>query len=194
MLAEPQTRKEELMSDSNEDLQQAVGKKGRPTPPRKVQEAARHKPLVGDRSPEARKAAKARLAEERRKAREGMAAGDERYLTVRDRGPQRKLARDVVDSRFTAGELVMPLLVIVIFASLIDNPAVVLTITAITYVLFAAIAIDGWLVGRKVQKRLVAKYGADKVERGVRWYAAMRSIQMRALRLPKPQVKRGEQI
>ena len=26
----------------------------------------------------------------------------------------------------------------------------------------------------------------------IRWYAAMRSIQMRFLRLPKPQVKRGE--
>ena len=182
------------MSDSIKDEQQAVAKKGRPTPPRKVQEAARHRPLVGDRSPEARKAAKERLAEERRKARLGMAAGDERYLTARDRGPQRKLARDIVDSRFTAGELVMPLLVIVILVSLIDNYTVVLTITAITYVIFASIAIDGWLVGRKVHKRLVEKYGADKVERGVRWYAAMRSIQMRALRLPKPQVKRGEKI
>lgn len=181
------------MSESNSE-QQAAGKKGRPTPPRKIQEAARHKPLVGDRSPEARKAAKERLAEERRKAREGLAAGDERYLTARDRGPQRKLARDIVDSRFTAGELVMPLLVIVIFVSLIDNQVVVLTITAITYLLFAAIAFDGWRVGRKVHKRLVAKYGADKVERGVRWYAAMRSIQMRALRLPKPQVKRGEEV
>jgi hypothetical protein len=34
------------------------------------------------------------------------------------------------------------------------------------------------------------KYG-DKVEKGLRWYAAMRSIQMRGMRLPKPQVKRG---
>ena len=30
------------------------------------------------------------------------------------------------------------------------------------------------------------------MERGLGWYAAMRSLQMRFMRLPKPQVKRGE--
>ncbi|MDP4633398.1 MAG: DUF3043 domain-containing protein, partial [Pontimonas sp.] len=39
---------------------------------------------------------------------------------------------------------------------------------------------------------LRAKYGEEKVENGVRWYAAMRALQMRGLRLPKAQVKRGE--
>ena len=40
-------------------------------------------------------------------------------------------------------------------------------------------------------RKLAAKFGEDKVER-VRWYAAMRALQLRPLRLPKPQVKRGQ--
>ena len=43
------------------------------------------------------------LREERRRRRrevtDGMKRGDERFLTARDRGPERALARDVVDSR-----------------------------------------------------------------------------------------------
>jgi hypothetical protein len=42
-----------------------------------------------------------------------------------------------------------------------------------------------------VKRAATAKFGATKVEKGLGWYAAMRSIQMRFLRLPKPQVKLG---
>jgi hypothetical protein len=52
--------------------------------------------------------------------------------------------------------------------------------------------IDAFFVGHAVRKALREKYGEDKVETGVRWYAAMRALQMRGLRLPKAQIKRGE--
>jgi NAD(P)-dependent dehydrogenase (short-subunit alcohol dehydrogenase family) len=32
----------------------------------------------------------------------------------------------------------------------------------------------------------------DKLERGIGWYTATRAFQMRFMRLPKPQVKRGQ--
>jgi hypothetical protein len=170
--------------------------KGKPTPARKQQEQLRKKPVVGNRSPEAKRLAKRALQAERAKAREGLANGDERYLTSRDRGPQRKLARDIVDSRFTAGELVLPALFLVIIVSSIRTEDVVLdlyiqlgTLIAM-WGLFLAVGIDGYILGKKTQKIAEAKYG-DKVEKGLRWYAAMRSIQMRGMRLPKPQVKRG---
>jgi hypothetical protein len=168
--------------------------KGRPTPARKQQEAARRKPLIGDKSPEAVKAARAKAVEERKKAREGMLRGEERYLTARDKGPQRRLARDIVDSRFTAGQLVMPALFLMIIISYSANQAVqVLTLLAM-WVLFFVIAVDAFFIGRRVDKAIENKFGKGKLEKGVRWYAAMRSIQMRPMRLPKPQVKRGEKV
>jgi hypothetical protein len=170
--------------------------KGRPTPARKQQELLRKKPVVGNRSPEAKRLAKRALQAERLKAREGLANGEDRYLTSRDRGPQRKLARDIVDSRFTAGELVLPALFLVIIISSIRTEDVVVdlyiqlgTLIAM-WGLFVAVGLDGFILGKKTQKMMEAKYG-DKVEKGLRWYAAMRSIQMRGMRLPKPQVKRG---
>ena len=183
------------MPNQNKDTaaNKAAGK-GKPTPTRKEREAAARKPLVGDRTPEARKAQKAAYQEERRKAREGMMAGDERFLTARDRGPQRRLARDIVDSRFTVGELLMPSLFVIIIVSALPDKGIELVTLFIMWALFIALAIDAFLIGRKVQNRLAEKYGADKVERGLRWYAAMRSIQMRMMRLPKPQVKRGTKI
>ncbi len=168
--------------------------KGRPTPARKQQEAARRKPLIGDRSPDAIKAAKASANDERRKAREGMLRGEERYLTVRDRGPQRRLARDLVDSRFTAGQLVMPALFVMIIISYSGSTAVQVYTLIAMWVLFFIIAVDAFLIGRRVEKAIGKKFGKGKIEKGVRWYAAMRSIQMRPMRLPKPQVKRGAKV
>jgi hypothetical protein len=172
------------------------GGKGKPTPARKQQEMLRKKPVVGNRSPEAKRAAKRALQAERARAREGLANGEDRYLTSRDRGPQRKLARDIVDSRFTAGELVLPALFLVIIISSIstDEPAVDFFIQLGTLMamwgLFLLVGLDGYILGRKTLKIAQDRYG-DKAEKGLRWYAAMRSIQMRGMRLPKPQVKRG---
>jgi hypothetical protein len=170
--------------------------KGKPTPPRRQQEMLRKKPVVGNRSPEAKRAAKRALQAERAKAREGLANGDDKYLTARERGPHRRLARDVVDSRFTAGELVLPALFLVIIISSIRTDDVVLdlyiqlaTLVAM-WGLFVAVALDGFILGKKTQRMAEEKFG-DRAEKGLRWYAAMRSIQMRSMRLPKPQVKRG---
>lgn len=168
----------------------AAAKKGQPTPQRKTQEQARKKPLVGDRSKEARQAERNKLREERAKAREGMMAGDEKYLTLRDRGPQRKYARDLVDARFTAGEMVLPGLFIVVLATFIDSYTVQLVTLFAMWGLFGIVAIDAFFVSRMVKKRAAKKFGADRVEGGLGWYGAMRSIQMRALRIPKPQVAR----
>lgn len=165
-------------------------KKGQPTPARKAQEQARKKPLVGNRSKEAKQAERLKLRDERTKAREGMMAGDEKYLTLRDRGPQRKYARDLVDARFTAGEMVLPGLFLVVLATFIDSYTVQLVTLFAMWGLFGIVAIDAWFVSRMVKKRATKKFGADRVEGGLGWYGAMRSIQMRALRIPKPQVAR----
>lgn len=174
------------MSETNE---QSTGK-GRPTPPRKQQQQARKKPIVGDRSKEAKEAQKSKIREERQRARDGMMAGDERYLTLRDKGPQRRLARDVVDARFTAGELVLPLLFVVVLTTFIDSYELQLFSLFGMWGIFAVVGVDAYVVGRAAKKKIKQKFGEDKLESGIAWYAAMRSIQMRSLRIPKPQVKR----
>ena len=164
--------------------------KGRATPTRAEQEAARKRPLVPD-TKEAKDRAKAELAAQREKARLGMAAGDDKYLTARDKGPQRKFVRDFVDAGWHLGEAVMPAMVVVILATFIP-------VLGIQYWAFVGLWIfiffvigDMVLTSYRVKKAARAKWG-DKTEKGLGWYAAMRSIQMRFLRLPKPQVKRGQ--
>jgi hypothetical protein len=72
-------------------------------------------------------------------------------------------------------------------------PAVVQVYAMLLLWAFFAIAVlDAIWLGISVKKKLAAKFGENSVERGVRWYAAMRAFQMRVLRLPKPQVKRGQ--
>lgn len=176
-----------------ENESKATGK-GRATPSRKEREAANVRPLVGAKSPEAKKLQKAQVRQDRLKAREGMANGDEKYLSVRDRGPQRKFVRNYVDSKFSLGEMVMPTLLLVILISAIDSYIVQLATLLAMWTLFIGVGINGWILGRGAAKALEEKYGASKVESGIKWYAAMRSIQMRPMRLPKPQVKRGTKV
>jgi len=169
----------------------AAAGKGKATPSRKEAELATRKTIVSDRTPEAKKAARNKFREERNRARLGMAAGEERYLMPRDRGPQKKLARDMVDSRFTVGEMMIPMMIIVLFFSLNDSVLVQGVLVLSMWTLVAAIIVDALMLGRKVAKAVAEKYGADKVERGLRWYVAVRSTQMRWMRTPKPQVGRG---
>lgn len=166
--------------------------KGQATPSRKTAEAANRRPLVGDKSKEGRKQARESYAAERKAAREGMMRGEEKYLPIRDRGPQKKLARDIVDARFNLGEMILPAMFIFLVASMVDNINVQLTSLIMMWILFAAVVADALIVSRKVEREASAKFGFGKTERGLRWYAAMRSLQMRPMRLPKPTQKRSK--
>ena len=175
-------------TDSSEpDSETEVGK-GRPTPRRRDREAQRRRPLVSND----RKEARARLAKERERARLGLAAGEERFLPVRDKGPQRKWVRDYVDSRWSFGEFLIPIMFAVIIATFLPSVQAQFIAIIVLWLFFALTIIDATIAGYLVRKGLRAKYGMENVENGVRWYAAMRSLQMRGLRLPKAQVKRGE--
>jgi hypothetical protein len=165
--------------------------KNRPTPSRAEQEAARKRPLVPD-TKEARARAKADLASQREKARVGMAAGDEKYLPVRDKGPQRKFVRDFVDAGWHAGELLMPLMLIVILVSLVQNQGIVFYAFIGLWIFILFTVGDMILTSARVKSLARKKFGADRTEKGLGWYGAMRTIQMRFMRLPKPQVGRGQ--
>lgn len=166
--------------------------KGRSTPTRREREAARRRPLVPTDRKEATRQERSRVAEQRDRARVGLANGEERYLPARDKGPQRRFVRDYVDARFSIGELFMPMLLVLILITLVPNPDVQIYGMLTMYVFVLLGVLDVVLLGFLLRRKVAAKFGADRVERGLRWYGAMRALQFRRLRLPKPQVKRGQ--
>lgn len=165
--------------------------KGRPTPTRKAREAARKRPLVPNDRKQASKEHREKMNATRERARIGMANGEEKYLPQRDRGVQKKWVRDYVDARISIGEFLIPVMFVVIILTFIPSvEAQTISILAL-WAFFLVAILDSVLLGFIVRHKLTKKFGADKVEK-VRWYAAMRSLQLRILRLPKPQVKRGQ--
>ena len=131
----------------------------------------------------------------RERARAGLAAGDERYLPARDKGPQKKFARDWVDARFSIGELLVPIMLVIILISFIQvpgsDPYIVANIAnGIMWLFVAVLLIDVMIMTARMKSRMVKKFGS--VDRGVRWYAMMRTLQMRFMRMPKPQVARKQ--
>ncbi|WP_066520449.1 DUF3043 domain-containing protein [Curtobacterium ammoniigenes] len=162
--------------------------KGRPTPSRREREAANRRPLVGA-TPADRKAARARLNQERDRARAGMANGEERYLAARDRGEQRRFVRDHIDARWNLGEVMLPIMFIVLLTSTVGGALANIAMLLI-WAFVALFALDAFITWRILGRKLTAKFGS--VQRGTFWYIVNRSFQMRFLRLPKPQVKRGE--
>lgn len=163
--------------------------KGRPTPTRREREKANLRPLVPT-GKEARRAQRDRVQEQRNRARVGLANGEEKFLPARDKGAQRKYVRDYIDARWSVGEAMIPIMVIILILTAVPAVAAASLLIIWAYVLFAVV--DCFFVGRRITKKLSEKYGADNVERGLKWYAAMRSLQLKIMRLPKPQVKRGE--
>ncbi len=165
--------------------------KGQATPTRKRQEAANLRPLVpGDRKLAAQQA-REKSMEARGRARIGMANGEDKYLPMRERGPQKRFVRDYVDARFNVGEFMIPVMFLVILLTFFPNPTVQTYGILALWAFFLVAVIDCVILGFIVSRKAAAKFGADKVEK-VRWYAAMRALQLRPMRLPKPQVKRGQ--
>lgn len=175
--------------NANEEAieQRDARQKDRPTPTRAEREAANRRPLIVDK-----RAQKERARAERQKAQSGMARGEERYLMPRDRGAQRRFTRDWVDARFNVGEVLIPAMIVVIIMMSLPNQDIVMFSMIGMWALVVATILDCVWLGRKLTKRIEEKFGENSLEKGVRWYAAMRSIQLRILRLPKPQTKYGQ--
>ena len=166
--------------------------KGRPTPKRN--EAQSQRRSVANTSLTRKDAAK-RQREERRSAldrqRQALAGGDERYLPARDKGPVRKFARDTIDARFNVAEFFLPMAVVILVLSVVRVGALQSIALLLWLVVIVLILLDSVLTGFRLKKRLAERF-PDQNRKGAVAYALMRSLQMRRLRLPKPQVKRGE--
>jgi hypothetical protein len=165
--------------------------KGRPTPRRSEAQSARRKAAT---TPTDRKAAARAARETRRlemsKQREALAGGDERYLPNRDRGPVRKFVRDYVDSRFRVAEFFLPIAVVIMVMSLMQVSSLRDLSLLLWLVVIVLIVTDSLVTGLRL-RGLLRKQFAGQNTKGAVAYGLMRSLQMRRLRLPKPQTGRG---
>ncbi|MEU2180406.1 DUF3043 domain-containing protein [Streptomyces thermolilacinus] len=166
--------------------------KGRPTPKRSEAQTQRRRAVTPplDRKEAMRRQREARRADLARQ-REALATGDERFLPVRDRGPVRRFVRDFVDSRFFVAEMFLPLAVVILVLSVIQVGNIQAIATMLWLGVIVLIIVDSIGLSIRLKRQLKQRF-PDEPKRGAVAYALMRSLQMRRLRLPKPQVKRGE--
>jgi len=204
---------------SEEDVQtseeriRTTAPKGKPTPkrseasrkrgpvapaPMTTAEARRRRKEIGapkltrDERKSERVTRRADMAERREK----MMTGEDTYLLPRDKGPVRRFVRDVVDSRRNVLGLFMPSALGLIFVMLaMPSVTVQRLLSPAMLVLVLIMVIDAFIVGRKVN-RLVNQKFADNTESGWKlgFYAASRASQLRRMRAPRPQVKRGDKV
>lgn len=175
------------MSDQKKDAKSKATGKGRATPSRKEREAANLKPLVGNRSKEARAALKVQQREARLKARAAMMAGEEKYLLPRDQGPQRKIAREIIDGRYTLIEGLMPMMVLFLLVTSVSSQAFNNIITIVMIFVLVVVSIEATIMHSLIRGRIKEKMGATvKMQKGTWFYVFTRGMQPRPLRIPKP--------
>ncbi len=170
------------------------GAKNRPTPSRREAEAARRRPIVPADRDAAKRDSKVREREQRNKHREAMYRGEDWALGPRDKGAQRALVRDIVDSRWNLGEFLLPIVIIALPISLLPYQWAYISGFVILYGMLIATAIDAFLLNRRVKREIHDTLGEDP-QPGTGWYVFSRSSQLRGGRIPRPRVSRkGERV
>jgi hypothetical protein len=192
---EDQTATATVTAESDERARDPQAPKGRPTPKRSDARSQR-RTVAGSRPGNRREAAKQQRDARRgelAKQREALAGGDERYLPVRDKGRVKKAAREYIDSRWHVAELFLPLAVVILVLSMLPNLQVKDISLLLWLVLIVAIIGQSVYTSNALKREMKRRFPNEDL-RGVAWYSLMRSLQMRRMRLPKPQVKRGQKL
>lgn len=176
---------------NNDETTPAAGK-GRATPKRKEREAANVRPLVLDQKADAKKR-HAEAKKRRDREYEAMRTGDERGMPSNHAGRERRYVRDIIDARTTIGEFMLPISMIAFAVMMFaGNYPRVTDVAALAFtVILVALVIESTVLIRSIKRRVIEKFGANKVPPGLTFYALTRILQVRRLRMPKPVVERG---
>src|SRR5690606_6989921 len=120
------------------------------------------------------------------------------HMPAQHRGAERRFVRDVVDARRNIAEYFFPValvfMLIALVLPIISPQTTSLLSLGMIVVLWGGIAlcvIDGFVLRRRLRARLTEKFG--DVPAGTVGYGIMRALQIRRFRLPRAQVKHGEQ-
>jgi len=122
-----------------------------------------------------------------------MRRGEEWALPAKDKGPVRALARDLVDSRRRVSEFYMYGLIVLLFLLFLHNPVIQTVLPLLLVAMVLIMIIEGYFVGRKVTALANERFPGEST-RGIKMYSAMRALQIRQLRFPKPRVKPGATV
>jgi hypothetical protein len=136
-------------------------------------------------------------ARERRRALRAEAAAEfRREGGPRDRGPEKALARDVVDSRRSIGTWFFGGALIVLLGSSQAMPPVVRLASNILWTLLAlGVVIDSIFISRRIKKLVRQRFPKTDQRMGSLYlYAIMRSVTFRRMRAPTPRVKIGDEV
>ncbi|MFV2196135.1 DUF3043 domain-containing protein [Nocardiopsis sp. LOL_012] len=174
-------------------------KKGVPTPKRRESEPDLRRPhKVPENRKEAYRAYRERLERQGGKGGRGATArrmpgvpqGEEKYFRQADLGEARAYARDFVDSRRSASEFFLPFSILIVVLLFVEMPLFQIGVAYVLWpLMMVTILVEGFFVGRTVKRRAAEYFPDDPMVRGVGMYAAMRQLQFRRLRLPKPRIR-----
>ncbi|MFL6128051.1 MAG: DUF3043 domain-containing protein [Mycobacteriales bacterium] len=171
--------------------------KGKPTPRRREAQRRRTGPVAPP--PKTRREAYRRAREQgsdrRAEQREGMRAGDERFLLARDRGPERRLVRDIVDSRRNIGVLFLLMALVYAASIFVPNLQLKAVATSLWLTVLFLLVVDSFVLGFRIRK-LVRQRFPDTTQpmRSLLVYGISRGTMVRRWRAPKPQVPVGNRV
>jgi hypothetical protein len=194
--AETTTSGPDASGDLTEQLARAAGK-GRPTPKRNEAQGRRAGPPPPP--PTTRKEAYKRMREQqasrRVESRQGAARGDDSYLPARDRGPVRRLVRDVVDSRRNVGSFFLAIAAVALIGTIVPSIVIRNYASFLLFGFFLVMIVDSVVLSRRIKKKVAERFPkGDHKTRGLVWYGISRSTMIRRWRFPKPDVALGADV
>ncbi|TDT32738.1 DUF3043 domain-containing protein [Naumannella halotolerans] len=172
-------------ASSTDSIERSTREKNRPTRTRKEAEAERRAKARPNLS---KKEARRKVTAERREVRM-------REMAERDNTPEKKLLRDFFDSRWNLMEFLLPALLVMLAGSMLASalPAASTISLIVMYAFLGLSLLDFWLAWRRF-KALLAVRMPRSTPKGLLFYGVNRAMQIRRLRMPPPEVKRGEKI
>ena len=190
------TTSPDASADLTEQLVRGAGK-GRPTPKRSEAQGRRQGPPPPPPTTrkEAYKRQRAKVADRRVESRQGLARGDEAYLPARDRGPVRKLVRDVVDSRRNIGSLFLAVAGVALIGTFVPSTLIRGYASFLLFGFFLLLIVDSFVLGRLIKRKVAERFaGGSQKTNGAVWYGITRATMIRRWRFPKPEVPLGAEV
>jgi hypothetical protein len=171
--------------------------KGRPTPKRNEAQGRRAGPPPPPPTTrkEAYKRMRAQQAAQRGDVRRAAARGDDSVLPARDRGPVKKLVRDVVDARRNVGSFFLAIAGVALVGAFAPSAGVKAYSTFVLMGFLIVLIVDSVVLGRRIKRKVDERF-ADSSQKtsGSVWYGISRSTMIRRWRFPKPDVPLGHQV